>query len=109
MYDVFNHTENSCIWFHTTTKDRLYSILSNGLKINSEPTWQSAPEPWIYLSTVPWTVSNGIILEVDLSGFSGDDSRSEVGWAFVDDWDSRWQLRVYKDIPSDRIKISEVY
>lgn len=103
-YDVINHKTNDCIWYHTTTKDRLDSILSDGLKINSQPHWQSKPEPWIYLSPQPWS-GGDVVLEVDLSGFSEDENRSEVGWAFIDNWEDRWQLRVFVDIPPDRIKM----
>lgn len=104
IFDVVNHKRNDCIFFHTTTKDRLDSIFGEGLKINSIPSWQSRAEPWVYLSTVPWD-GGEVILNVNLSDFSIDEARSDVGWAFVDDdkWEERWQLRVFKNIPPDRI------
>ena len=39
--------------YHTTTKDRLWSILCNGLLPNSKPNWFSSPTPYIMLSVRP--------------------------------------------------------
>lgn len=103
---VVNHKRGDCIWFHTTTLDRWGSIEKLGLKINSAPTWQSAPEPWIYVSTEPFSPDDGnIVLEVDLSWLPVED----CGWPFLDgkddpEWDNRWQLRVFRDIPPEYIK-----
>ncbi len=110
-YDIINHTRGDAIWFHTTLPNRLESILENGLKISSDPNWQIAPEPWIYLSTVPWHLieRDHVIFEIDLSGFSENEAKSECGWAFADpddekEWKDRWQLRVFRDIPPERIR-----
>jgi hypothetical protein len=112
LNEVINHKRGDCIWYHTTTPDRLLSIKLQGLKCGSPPTWQSKAEPWIYVSTEPWTPLNElldmadarhIILQVDLSWL---ESRF-CGWPFVEpdtkEWDDRWQLRVFKDIPSEYI------
>lgn len=104
MNDVINHETNNCIWYHTTNKDRLESILTNGLKINSPPVWQGSPEPWIYLSTTPWNTINHIVLEIDLSFLDKED----CGWAFADNdspIEQRWQLRVFNNIDQKYIKI----
>lgn len=108
-----NPARGDCIWFHTTPKERLERILREGLHVNSPPTWQAAPEPWIYLSTRPWRCGEHeqVVLEVNLAGFSEDEARSEVGWPFVDgpgteSWESRWQLRVTRDIPPERIRVA---
>lgn len=105
MNDVINHKNNNCIWYHTTTNDKVDSIIKNGLKINSSPTWQNKPEPWIYLSVVPWKEGKDItIFEVDLSFLD----TNECGWAFADEdtpLEELWQLRVFKNIPSNKIKI----
>ena len=102
MSKVINHKRGDCIWFHTTKPERVENIKRFGLKIGSEPTWQSHPEPWIYVSTEPWYPEDTgwIVLEVDLSWLSVKD----CGWPFIDytnseEWDNRWQLRVFKDVP----------
>ncbi len=106
MNDVINHESGTCVWYHTTPNDRVGSILRDGLKVNSKPTWQDKPEPWIYVSTLPWgNEDNVTILEVDLSVIETTDA----GWPFVDEgtpeWEERWQLRVFKDIPPDKVKL----
>jgi hypothetical protein len=100
MNDVINHETENCIWYHTTYVSRLQFILNEGLRINSLPSWQFAPEPWIYVSTIPWHVKDGIILEVNLSFLNID----ECGWPFVDADEPKWQLRVFKDIPASCVK-----
>ncbi len=108
--DVLNHVRGDCVWFHTTPAGRVRSILAEGLRPGSPPTWQSAPEPWIYLSTTPWNddTEGQVVLAVDLSGFGTD----EVGWPFVDgpgseSWEQRWQLRVMRPIDPERIRVVE--
>ena len=106
--NVVNHKNGKCIWYHTTTAERLSSILKHGLKINSQPTWQASKEPWIYLSTEPWnpdSCGDYVILEVNLDWLSAEN----CGWAFADpgneeEWANRWQLRVFVDIPADKIR-----
>ena len=100
---IINHLDDSTIWYHSTPKDRLESILEHGLKINSPPTYQSRPEPWIYLSPAPWEMGELVILQVNLD----EVAESDAGWAFTspedDNWDDRWQLRVMVDIPTSKI------
>lgn len=94
---VINPKRDDCIWYHSTPNERVESILKNGLKINSKPTWQSKPEPWIYVSTTPFDESDGTTtFEVDLSELPWD----MAGWPF----DSDWQLRVFCDIPTKWLK-----
>ena len=40
--------------YHVTTKDRLPSILENGLLPNSEPSWFTCETPYIMLSLYPY-------------------------------------------------------
>ena len=106
MNSVINHKNNSCIWYHTTPNDRVEKILREGLRINSDPGWQEEPEPWIYVSTEPFMLSpETTTFEVDLSFLGG----LECGWPFTEpgapDWEDRWQLRVFKDIPAKYLKV----
>ncbi|MDD5065024.1 MAG: hypothetical protein PHQ35_09755 [Phycisphaerae bacterium] len=104
MNDVINHKTGSFIWYHSTPKERLDNIRKEGLKINSEPSWQGEPEPWIYVSTIPWNAENNVVLEVDLSFLN----TYECGWPFVDKdtpLEDLWQLRVFKDIPLKYIEV----
>ena len=53
--------------YHTTTPDRVASILASGLQPNSPPTWFSIPTPYVMLSPFPWVDLNGpssVVLEV---------------------------------------------
>jgi hypothetical protein len=103
---IVNPNDESFIWYHTTHKDRLERVLEEGLIRNSEPVWQSGPEPWIYLSTVPWEYEGGVILEIDLSRFKFE----YVGWAFANEnspKEEKWQLRCFVHIPPEVIKIHE--
>ena len=102
---IVNHLRNDCIWYHSTPAERAAKIMSEGLKINSPPTFQSVPEDRIYLSTNPFMEDEFVVLEVDLSLLEW----KYAGWPFVDDntpLEERWQLVVTKDIPNDWIKIS---
>ncbi len=105
MRGIWNHKNNSYIWYHTTPQDRLDSILEHGLKINSLPTCQSSPEPWIYVSTEGFWMEDSVTFEVDLEHIEHED----VGWPFIDlegpSWESRWQLRVLVDVPPDKLKV----
>jgi hypothetical protein len=104
MNDVINHKTNNCIWYHTTPDDKIDKIIKEGLKINSKPSWQSKPEPWIYVSTMPWKQESSIILEVDLSFLN----QNECGWAFADEntpIEELWQLRVFRDIETKYLTI----
>jgi len=40
--------------YHVTTRDRLSSILSNGLVPNSEPSWFTSKTPYVMLSLYPY-------------------------------------------------------
>lgn len=94
---IINPKRNNCIWYHSTPRERVKSILKSGLKINSEPTWQSKPEPWIYVSTIPFfELPDYVTFEVDLSKLAWE----KCGWAF----DGYEQLRVFEDIPVEWLK-----
>jgi len=56
------------ICYHTTTRDRLASIMRDGLLPNSEPTWFCTPAPYVMLGPQPWPGLNGeqsVVLEID--------------------------------------------
>lgn len=108
---LINHANNSTIWYHTTTNNRVENILKYGLKINSAPTFQSHKEPWIYLSTIPFlafeSLNNITLFGVDCKDIKEEDA----GWPFVDDntpLSELWQLRVFVDIAPYYLKILEV-
>jgi hypothetical protein len=68
---IYNHENNSCIWYHSTLKGLASKILREGLMINSIPTFQSSSEPRIYVSTHPFTCDKDFVtFKVDLSKFS---------------------------------------
>lgn len=50
--------------YHSTTKERLISILKNGLRVNSKPNFFSSPTPYIMLSNKPLYNLNGILTVV---------------------------------------------
>ena len=94
---IVNPVSGNYMWYHSTPIERADSIRKNGLKINSEPTWQSKPEPWIYVSVVPFfELPDYVTFEVDLSKLPWD----KCGWAF----DGEEQLRVFEDIPTEWLK-----
>lgn len=108
MKGILNHKNDSYIWYHTTPQERVDSILKDGLKINSPPTYQGGPEPWIYVSTEPFWMENGVTLKVDLE----DVKHKDAGWPFQsgpeedpEEWEARWQLRVFVDVPTEKLKI----
>lgn len=53
--------------YHSTTKDRVASIMKNGLLPNSKPIWFKTKTPYIMLSLEPLPTLNGdntIVLEI---------------------------------------------
>ena len=97
---LINPETNNTIWYHSTPKERLDSILKEGLRINSIPTFETGgPYPWIYVSTVPFDPDNQklVLLQIDLR----DIPEERAGWPFED----RWQLRVFMDIPAKYINV----
>lgn len=53
--------------YHSTTKDRVSSIMENGLQPNSKPTWFVTVTPYVMLSLGPLPSLNGddtVVLEV---------------------------------------------
>lgn len=57
-------TEFAC--YHITTKDRLESILTNGLVPNSKPNWFTAETPYVMLSLYPywWLYEDAVLIEI---------------------------------------------
>lgn len=62
---LVNPARGDTIWYHTTTPDRLGSILRDGLRCGSPPTCHAAPEPWIYVATRPWVPGLEAVAEVE--------------------------------------------
>ena len=54
------------VCYHITTKDRLPSILKDGLKPNSKPNWFKSETPYIMLSGYPywWLYKDAILIEI---------------------------------------------
>ncbi len=59
--EVVKNEEFVC--YHLTTKDRLKSILENGLIPNSKPNWFTSETPYIMLSLYPywWLYKNRVV------------------------------------------------
>lgn len=52
--------------YHITIKDRLGSILENGLIPNSKPNWFTSKTPYIMLSLYPywWLYKDAVLIEI---------------------------------------------
>lgn len=53
--------------YHSTTPDRVASIMENGLQPNSKPTWFDMVTSYVMLCLEPWKDLNGddtVVLEV---------------------------------------------
>ncbi len=52
--------------YHITTRDRLDSILEDGLVPNSKPNWFTAETPYVMLSLYPywWLYGNAVLIEI---------------------------------------------
>ena len=52
--------------YHITTRDRLESILQDGLVPNSKPNWFKAETPYIMLSLYPywWLYKDAVLIEI---------------------------------------------
>lgn len=62
--------------FHSTSTDRLASILEHGLLPCSEPQYFSAPAPYVMLSRAPWADLHGdrtVVLALRMPGLVWDD------------------------------------
>ena len=102
---ILNHEDGTFVWYHSTPKSRYKSIKQNGLKINSLPTYQDVPEPWIYVSSHPFIVNNDFItFKVNLSWLNHE----YAGWPFGEDekpLHERWQLRIFCDIAYEHLTL----
>jgi hypothetical protein len=103
---IYNHENNSCIWYHSTLKGLASKILREGLMINSIPTFQSSSEPRIYVSTHPFTCDKDFVtFKVDLSKFDVKYAK----WPFHEGdkpIEKRWQLCIYHNIPPELLTLS---
>ena len=75
--------------YHSTTKDRVKSIMKNGLLPNSKPTWFKTRTPYVMLSLEPWSMLNNdntVVLEIS-------DSRIKLEY-FNDPEGLRWAYRI---------------
>ena len=52
--------------YHITTRDRLPSILENGLVPNSKPNWFTSETPYMMLSLYPywWLYEDAVLIEI---------------------------------------------
>ena len=63
---VLHNSEAEFVCYHVTTKDRLASILVEGLRPNSEPNWFQSETPYVMLSLYPyWRLyEDAVLLEI---------------------------------------------
>lgn len=76
--------------YHVTTKDRLWSILCNGLRPNSKPNWFKSRTPYIMLSRRPYFELYDLEKEVTLE-ISDPDIKPEY---FDDPEGLRWPFPI---------------
>ena len=73
--------------YHSTTKDRVGSIMRNGLLPNSKPTWFTTKTPYIMLSLEPLPKLNGndtivlVVSDPDIKLVYFNDPE-ELRWAY---------------------------
>lgn len=98
---IINPDNNSTVWYHTTLRDRVPSILSNGLKIFSPSSGSGYDRvPWLYISSKP-LISDKPIFKVNLVGVK-DDAVKEIFGSRVDDCIYQ---RVFIDIAPDKLSL----
>ena len=98
---IINPDNNTTIWYHTTLRDRVPSILSNGLKIFSPSSGSGHDRvPWLYISSKP-LISDKPIFKVDLAGVK-EDAVKELFDSKVDDCIYQ---RIFIDIEPDRLSL----
>ena len=71
--------------YHSTTCDRLDSILKNGLQPGSVPEWFNKPVDYVMFSDRPWPNLNGertIVLEVTDPALPGQDDPEGLRWPY---------------------------
>ncbi|KKL08654.1 hypothetical protein LCGC14_2573710 [marine sediment metagenome] len=77
------------ICYHSTTRDRVDSIMENGLLPNSKPNYFSATTPYAMLGLKPWPDLNGeetVVLKVNDPAIKGEH--------FTDPEGLRWPNRI---------------
>ena len=77
------------ICYHSTTRERVESIMENGLLPNSKPNYFSAATPYVMLGSVPWPDLNGeetVVLKVNDPAIKGKH--------FTDPEGLRWPKRI---------------
>ena len=84
VIDKCKKEEKEFCCYHVTTKDRLESILENGLIPNSKPNWFESETPYIMLSLYPyWSLyDNPVLIEI---------KDPVIRWEYFDDPEGlRW-------------------
>lgn len=98
---IINPDNNTTIWYHTTLRDRVPKILSDGLKIFSPGSGSGYNRvPWLYISSKP-LISDKPIFKVNLVGVR-EDAVKELFDSRIDDCIHQ---RVFIDIEPDRLSL----
>lgn len=77
--------ENLFRMYHSTTRERLDSILENGLQPGSSPTWFRESVDYVMLSDRPWPNLNGkqtVMLKVTDPALPGQDDPEGLRWPY---------------------------
>jgi len=103
---IVNPDNNSTVWYHTTLRERVSSILQNGLKTFSPRSSSGYNRvPWLYVSSKPLKTENPVF-KVDLSGLK----EHEVKECFGGRVDGSIHQMVFVDIAPDKLSlISETF
>lgn len=98
---IINPDNNSTIWYHTTLRDRVLSILQNGLKTFSPKSGSGYNRvPWLYISSKP-LISDNPIFEVDIS----DIKEYDVKECFGGRVDGSIYQMIFVDIPPNKLTL----
>lgn len=100
---IVNPDNNSTVWYHTTLKNNVRSILLNGLKIFSPSSGSGNNRvPWLYISSKPIRTENPVF-KVDLASVKDDVVKEFFGGRV----DGCIYQRVFTDIPPERLSLLE--
>lgn len=98
---IVNPETGNTVWYHSTTPDRVTKILKDGLKIFSRTSHNNENRvPWLYVSSRPFSKTNPTFL-VDMA----DIEDHEVQLVFEQDNDKQQNLRVFVNIPVDKLTL----
>ena len=97
---MINPANNTTVWYCSVKEDKVHDVIKNGLQCFSDPISSliSYRAPWIIVTTEP--EEGGTVCKVDLA----DIAEHDVKWVFVPKG-SRKRLRVFEDIPADKVSI----